>query len=352
MTDEIERVARKVCSKSLGIRPKEKILIVSNQYGDLPLISENIYRAAESFGASPTLLYQPEKTHFDFMEDAVRQALLSDPDVIVSLPKFKLGKDKIGSKFKYKRGKRDYSHYLRVLLGEKMARAVWSTNMTKERFIGPVDADFDEIKRDSRKVGSYFMSADAIHISSKNGTDFTAKISKRPHYCIGNIKKPGSSGNLPPGEVFLTPVLNSSSGTLVIDGVVSTSDESMIPKEPVILHVTAGSISNIEGGTEAEKLSDALKKAEKKSIEMGKNPKNNKKISEIAVGLNKKARIVPNITEAEKYRGSFHFALGYDWDGQIDSLIHLDQVIRYPTIVLKSLGTEVFTLIREGELKI
>jgi len=94
-----------------------------------------------------------------------------------------------------------------------------------------------------------------------------------------------------------------------------------------------------------------LGKADDESKKLGK-PLNNRKVGEIGIGVNPKATIIPNILEAEKAYKTCHIAFGSDYDNKIEALIHLDHLIRDPTIDLISGGVKVFNLMKEGELKV
>ena len=105
-------------------------------------------------------------------------------------------------------------------------------------------------------------------------------------------------------------------------------------------------------------ISDAEKRAENYEKE-GKLPagkgvvykRNSRNIGELGIGLNPQATITGNMLEDEKAFRTCHFAIGENYDNDAPSLIHLDGVVRYPTIVLKySDGTEK-TILLNGELQ-
>lgn len=352
MQSEIDRIAKKVCTESLGINPRENVLIISNPTKDLTKISESVYRASQSLGANPTLVYQPKKTQLDFMEDAVRHALMSNPNVIMSLSEDKLGKDKVGMSIPYRLGDREYQHYFNLLRGEKISRGIWTPTLTEDIFLRAVDVDYEKMDSHVKAIGRIMEGGDSIHITTEKGTDFRASIEgKKPHYDSGIFKTPGSGGNVPSGEVYISPKLETSNGVLAIDGVVSFLDGCAIPREPVEVYVEKGSISKVKGGADARNLEHTFEQAIKKSQDLGK-PLNNKKVGEIGIGVNPKAAVIPNILEAEKAFRTCHVAFGSDYDNQIECLTHLDQIIREPTIEIERLGTTVYTLARNGELQL
>ena len=62
--------------------------------------------------------------------------------------------------------------------------------------------------------------------------------------------------------------------------------------------------------------------------------KNARNIGELGIGLNPSARITGNMLEDEKAFHTCHFAVGENYDNDAPSLIHLDGVVREPTITL------------------
>ena len=56
--------------------------------------------------------------------------------------------------------------------------------------------------------------------------------------------------------------------------------------------------------------------------------------------------------EDEKAFRTCHFAIGQNYDGDAPSLIHLDGVVRNPTIVITYKDGSTFTALENGELKI
>ena len=80
--------------------------------------------------------------------------------------------------------------------------------------------------------------------------------------------------------------------------------------------------------------------------------KNARNIGELGIGLNPAAKITGNMLEDEKAFNTCHFAIGENYDNDAPSLIHLDGVVRNPTITLiYADGTEK-VILNEGNLQI
>ncbi len=354
LENEIAGVATKFCTDSLGLKPKESVLIISNPHSqDLVKISGGFYGVSKGLEANPTLVYQPKKGQLDFMEEAVRYALMSNPSVVMTFTEDKIGKDRVGINAPYKLGNREYNHYFNLLIKERISRATMGPRMTIDSFLRAADVNYHELRFIVNEVGIKMDYSDSIHITSKAGTDFTANIKDKKSHCwAGDLRRLGTAENCLPGEVFVSPVPGYSQGTLVFDGLITTLDECIIPKDPVTVKVLKGKISEIEGGIEAEKLRETLDKAIGDSKKL-RYPLNNKKIGEIGIGLNPKAAIVPNISEAEKALTTCHIAFGRDYDGMIQCLTHLDHLIRDPTIELNKEHKKFsYVLMENGKLNV
>jgi leucyl aminopeptidase (aminopeptidase T) len=60
--------------------------------------------------------------------------------------------------------------------------------------------------------------------------------------------------------------------------------------------------------------------------------KNARNIGELGIGLNPQAKISGNMLEDEKAFKTCHFAIGHNYDEDAPSLIHLDGLVKLPTI--------------------
>ena len=155
---------------------------------------------------------------------------------------------------------------------------------------------------------------------------------------------PGKGGNLPAGEVFISPQLGASHGTIVFDGSI-TLEETVVVKTPVRIEIEKGFVTKIDGGKEADRLNKYIDNAEEKPFEMMRNgeldeqkageySKNARHIGEFGIGINPRAQIVGNVLEDEKVLGTVHFAIGSNYDHDASALIHSDGIVKKPTITV------------------
>jgi leucyl aminopeptidase (aminopeptidase T) len=176
----------------------------------------------------------------------------------------------------------------------------------------------------------------------------------------GDFSFPGAGGNLPAGETFISPELGSAEGVIAFDGSIALAAGEIVIYEPIRCTLKRGVITNIEGGKEAQQLLDSITTAEKNARSMEEAGKlkagqggvyaaNARGIGELGIGLNPLAEITGHMLEDEKAFRTCHFAVGSNYDDDAPCLIHLDGLVREPTIRAVIEGKEV--LIEEnGEL--
>lgn len=363
--------ARTVINTVVKLKKSEKVVIVANP--ETNLIAQDLYTEAQAAGAHPTLIYQPAKKSMDSAEPAVIGALKSEPDVFFSISHVKLGKDPEAAANPYKtEDGRTFDHIFDYLLdGKKTMRAVWTPGLTPDMFNRTVNIDYALLSDRCVKLGKKFENAVSARITSPGGTDITVPVEGRKAlFDDGDFSKPGSGGNIPAGEVFISPVVgkpdvegSGCNGTIVFDGSMTFGDGDSIINTPICVKVTNGYVNSVTGGAEAKRLLATIEDAETKAIKMEKEGKlpagqgavykqNARNIGELGIGLNPAATITGNMLEDEKAFRTCHFAIGQNYDGDAPSLIHLDGVVRNPTIVITYKDGSTFTALENGELKI
>ena len=344
---ELLKAADVAVNEVLGVKNGEHVLIVTNPVRDVYRMSQALYLASYNAGASPMLMVQPKKTTFDFAEPAVINAIKTEPEVVISTSAERLGKDREGLTNPYKGldGK-TYTHiFSQLLRGVKKIRAFWSPTVTIDMFTRTVPIDYPALQKTTVKVAKSMKSAGEVNVKTPLGTDITFGIEgRKPMTDDGDFKTPGKGGNLPCGEVFISPALRTASGTIVFDGSI-TLERTLIIKEPVRIGVKQGFVTEIAGGKEAGKLEAYIRKAEKRPFKMAKKgelakekaieyTKNARSIGEFGIGLNPKAKIVGNVLEDEKVLGTVHFAIESNYDQDALALIHSDGIVKNPTVTV------------------
>jgi aminopeptidase len=337
------RAARAAVREVLSVKRNDRFLIISNPNPGTRDVAMALFDAASEAKASPVLAFQKEKGAFDYTEEEVLKALSAEPQVVASISKDRMGMDRHGLKHGYK-GKRSYDSLFDMLYGEGRMRAFWSPGITPDSFARTVPIDYSVLRADCARVVRLLKGAHSVRVTSPSGTDLTIGIRGRvPKSDDGDFRKLGSAGNLPSGEVYVSPELGTTNGVIVFDGSIALNDGEIVIKTPITVEVRDGFARKISGSDEAELLKRSIRlgqrnsrnmaaRGELKASEAEKYVKNSSAIGELGIGLNRKARIVANMLEDEKVYGTCHFAIGSNYDGDADALIHLDGLVKSPTI--------------------
>jgi aminopeptidase len=353
--------ARAAVKSVLAVKKDERLLIVSNPNRDVRQISMAIYDAASEAGASPTIMFQGEKGQFDFTDEGIIKALSSEPEIVLSISKDRFGKDRHGLRHGYK-GKRKYDDLFEMLYEEKKSRAFWSPGITRDMFRRTVPVDYERLRADCARLSNAMRKAATINVTAPGGTDISIGVSNRkPKLDDGDYRAPGKAGNLPSGEVYVSPALGASSGVIAFDGSIVLNEGEARIRTPIRAAVENGFIKRVSGGSEAKALRNAIIAGQRKAMRLAgrgdlskKNAetysKNSKAIGELGIGMNRSARIVANMLEDEKVYGTCHFAVGSNYDGDGECLIHLDGLVKCPTITCVSVrGSETAVMV-DGKL--
>lgn len=346
----------------VSVKKGERVLIIANPATSS--IAQEIYESASEVGGIPSLIFQNDKTSFDNANEEVLASIKSEPDVCFSISNVKLGKDPHAQKTPYiTEDGQQFTHIFDYLLdGKKTMRAVWTPGITKDMLDRTANIDYAQLKNRCEKLKELFNGAKSVRVTAPSGTDIEICIEGRELlFDDGDFSKPGSGGNIPAGEVFISPVVGKSEGVIVYDGSMTFFDGDSIIKENIVCKVENGFVSSITGGEEAKRLLKTITEAENKPSLMekqGKMPKgqasiykkNARNIGELGIGLNPQAQITGNMLEDEKAFHTCHFAIGENYDNDAPSLIHLDGVVREPTIVLQYDDKESVTILDNGNL--
>jgi len=360
----LKKAAKVAAADVLGVKDGDKVLIITNPESNVYSVSMAMYEAAEALGGKPAVMIQPVKTQLDFAEKSVIGAIASNPDICISLSAEKLGKDEAAIKNNYRIGKKEYDHVFDYLFRGKMMRAFWSPSVTAKMFAKTVPIDYTRLRNECKAIKAVLDKADSVHVTAPSGTDLTIGLRKRlADMDDGDFRAPGTGGNLPAGEVYISPELGSSQGIIAFDGSISLEKGDLIIKQPIIARIEDNFVKKLEGGEEASILEKTLQSGRDNALEMVKQGKldpfsgdeyarNARNLGELGIGLNRKAEIVGNMLEDEKVFSTCHIAIGANYDDDAKAMIHLDGLIKLPSIVARYPdGTEV-EIMSQGKLKV
>jgi aminopeptidase len=355
------RAARTAVGSCLKTAPGERALIVTNPGLEVRAIAEALYAACVEAQGIPSLICQPRKSQLDFGEPSVYAALATRPAVFMAVTEDKIGRDRQGARAPYEAGGRKYDNLLRYLLyGERCLRAFWSPAITRRIFARTVPIDYALLKSRCNRLKPVLDAATTIRLESPAGTQLSLGVQGRSSRADdGDFGQPGSGGNLPAGEVFLSPQPGTASGRLVFDGSLATTAGALRVRRPMSVELREGFIAEIRGDKEAEALQESLRRAETQAREMEHEgslaqglgeiyARNARALGELGIGLNPRARIEGNLLNDEKVYGTCHLAVGFNLDEDAPALIHLDGLVRRPTLTAVLPGGEQTVLMQEG----
>ena len=346
----LDRAARTAVEEVLKIKKGEKVLIVTNPEPEVFGISAAIYDAASACDADVNIIVQDRRTQLDFASDAVLHALRSEPDVALSLSAAKLGKDRFGLEkpYRFKGVKGSWPHIFNALLGASKLRSFWSPSITMDTFARTVPVDYARMRKDAAKLKRALDAADRVHVTSPGGTDLELSIKGRAaHVDDGAFDKPGTGGNLPAGETYISPANYTAQGVIVFDGSLAVADGggAFVPRRPVTVEIEDGRVVRVTGGAGGRRLEKSLVLGEEAALErrgqrgwsasrVESYRFNARHLGELGIGLNPKARVTGKMLEDEKILGTCHFAIGANYDDDAEAFIHLDCLVNKPTITV------------------
>ncbi|MBO4726844.1 MAG: peptidase M17 [Spirochaetaceae bacterium] len=372
--ESVNSTALVVMRDVIAVKQDEKVLIITNPEDNVFTISRALYTATEKLGGKPILIIQPVKTLLDYAEKSVVGAISTEPDVILSISQNKLGKDEAGMTHPYTYKGKEYTSMFDLLLGgKKCTRSFWTPGITTDMFLRTANIDYKQLQKRCAVLCEKFKNAVSVHVTAPGGTDIKIPVNGRsPFSDDGCFSTGGAGGNIPAGEVFISPVVGGSEGRIVFDGSMSITGGDIAIKEPIICDVANGFVTAVYNAvsgpsspapqeSEAGKLLASITGSEQKARKMAQDgifskekaasyERNSRGIGELGIGLNPAAKITGNMLEDEKAFHTCHFAIGENYDGDGDTFIHLDGVVRNPTIVINYADGTSFTVEKDGEL--
>ncbi len=298
----LREAAATAVDQCMAVRPGESCTVVTDDER-LP-IGEALYDAALEAGAVVTLArYPPGEQHGEEPPRPVAAAM-RETDVFLA-PTTK-----------------SVSHTrARSAATEAGVRGATLPGVTEDVMVAGLDADYDAIARHCAAVLDQVADAETVRVTTPAGTDLAVERGDRGwHEDTGINHEPGDFSNLPAGEVYLSPA--SGDGRVVVDGTMSGQG---LVDEPVVFEVEDGQVTRIED--------DALRQAVEAAAGTAGPAAYN--LAELGIGTNVGvAELVGSVLLDEKAAGTVHVAIGDDAGigGDVEAPIHLDGVLREPTV--------------------
>jgi leucyl aminopeptidase (aminopeptidase T) len=293
-----------VLETCMAVKPGEVVLIITDTATHLSIAS-TLYDRAVELGCDPILMtMEPRGVHGQDPPRAVAEAMAAADVVLAPTSK-------------------SLTH-TQAKINAKMAGARIATmpGISLEMMgSGGITADFLAIRDTAFELKSRLDSVNEVRITTDLGTDIVFNV-KGCDWRVdhGICHEPGSSSNLPAGEVFVAP--KSGNGVFVVDGSMGGLG---ILDSPLTIKIEDGQATDItgEGAGQFINMIDSVGPP-------GRN------LAELGIGINPEAHLIGNVLEDEKVAGTVHVALGDNsaFGGDVVAGIHLDGIITGPTVYL------------------
>ena len=112
-------------------------------------------------------------------------------------------------------------------------------------------ADYGALHELTAGLADRLTGSKRVRVTTPGGTDCTFDVTGREWKLDdGVLDEPGAFGNLPAGEVFISPLATGAEGVCVIDRSIALAGEGLVD-EPIVLTFREGRIVGIEGGRSA-----------------------------------------------------------------------------------------------------
>jgi len=205
----------------------------------------------------------------------------------------------------------------RVAFGGRMDRSMLEHEMA---------ADYGALHELTAGLADRLAGSKRVRVTTPGGTDCTFDVTGREWKLDdGVLDEPGAFGNLPAGEVFVSPLATGAQGVCVIDRSIALAGEGLVD-EPIVLTFREGRIVGIEGGRSAESARTVIAEAGEGADV----------VAELGIGTNERARITGSVITDEKVLGTAHVAFGDNaspsYGGDNRATIHVDGVMADATI--------------------
>lgn len=333
----LKEAARVALVELVGLEAGEEVLIVTNPDPKVYPIALELFEAASAMKAMPLIMVQNTTTILDNIERLIIEAIKAEPDVLLAITADEFGQDPYGLQvgFVARDGKKYDTIYDKVTSGDRRTRGFEACGVTVDMFERLVPIDYKPMKELSIKLKNALDGKNEILVTSPAGTDITFSIKEREATRNdGDCRSAGEFGNLPAGEVYISPVVGSANGVIAFDGTIKLVHKAVIPERPILVNFSDGYVTDISGGNEAGLLEDTLRQGDELARATGNKgaERDNSNLGEFGIGTNEHARITGYVLEDEKALKTAHFAIGDNYDFDANGILHQDGLVMRPTV--------------------
>ena len=304
MSDVFTAAARTAVDQCLGVDSEESVVVVTDD--EREPIGEALYDAAAAVTDDVTLLRYPPSDQHGTEPPAPVASAMAESDVFVAPTTKSLSHTRA-----------------RGAACAAGARGATLPGITRSVFETGLDADYDAIDAACDSVLAAVGDASILRVTAPAGTDLTVEVGHREWLADrGVVHAPGAFSNLPAGEVFLAPA--TATGTVVVDGTMMPHGR-LDSGQSVPIEVADGVVTAIDDDAVRADVDAAAASVGDDAYTF----------AELGIGTNIGVdRLVGSVLLDEKAAGTIHVAIGDNAGigGDTDAPIHLDGVVRDPTV--------------------
>ncbi|MFH1473766.1 MAG: aminopeptidase [Candidatus Aenigmatarchaeota archaeon] len=284
-----------IFKRALDIKKNDKVLIITDK--KKLKIAKKFLRSLKKIFPNTSLVSKSVGKYDGEEPSKIISNLMLKYDVIIAVTNFSLTHTNA-----------------RRRASENGIRIVSMPGFTK-KMMKALQADPFEMLRVGKRIESLLKKTDIVRVMTESGTYISFSVKNRFIEIDSGIFEKESCGNMPSGEISLSPVEGTANGVIVINSMFDYA------KNKTVVHVKNG---------KAFDISDKKCKLAK----IFSTVKNSTNIAELGIGLNKKAKIIGRILQDEKVFKTCHIAFGNNksYKGKVYSNVHLDAVLFKPTI--------------------
>ncbi len=286
--DELNQAAEKAVVQALALKRGEQFLLISDK--QKMEIAEALAHWAKQVGAETTTY---------LMTETLRP--ITEPTTLFRLLCVKASA--MAYLLDARIEEKPFRGYM-VKAGVANSRICMMPGLTRDMMERLVNIDFHELDLFGKRLMDKLAESEDLLVENAEGTNIRFSVKGREwKNDNGNISRKGMHGNLPAGEIFTAPVEESFTGRLAI----SLIDDKM---GSGLMEFEKGRLVGFEGEG-IEEIAGLIGEDDTGKI-----------IGEFGIGTNPKARICPNMLEAEKAYGTAHFAIGDSYGIGINTSPH------------------------------
>jgi leucyl aminopeptidase (aminopeptidase T) len=302
----LDQIATRAVRDYLSVCRDEQVVILVDG-GTSPSIAVALATAVSAAGAEPVIITITARTFSGAELPKSVLAAVTSANVVISAC-----------------SRSPYHSSLKVLAQEAGVRGTLNSPPDEAGWIaGAMTIDFRELRPVAAALRRILSEGSRARVRNPMGTDLTMSIAGRQAvgWLCGIAGEPSQTVAWPGGEVSLPPVEGTAEGQVVVQ--VAMTDIGAVG-EPLVWTVERGLCVKIDGGEEASRLRRVIRGVPDAT-----------NIGELGIGINPAARLVPDITEAKKRRGTAHIALGDSangYGGNVNCALHLDGLVPDVTV--------------------